>query len=259
MNGSRLFGQWCNINEQLVGSHRLRVLTEKAAARDSIFALLDTAVIDNYDDIARLERWAKHLQLPNAAAVLANTLPTERRARSGHIGEILLTESVPELFPSFTVPIKRLRWLDGRNMALRGEDFIGIDRQGVRARFLKAESKSRGALSSTVVQEARAALQSNSGRPSAYAMLYVARRLDENGQSSLSLIFLDYTKNRSIDDAQLVHVLFTLSGNDSTEFLSNDLQSCISAIEQHAVGLVINDHADFIQAIYKRLTDAAQR
>jgi hypothetical protein len=44
----------------------------------------------------------------------------------GHLGEILATESVPALLRPFKVPIKRLRWVDGRESALRGEDLIGL-------------------------------------------------------------------------------------------------------------------------------------
>lgn len=214
--------------------------------------------MDNYDEIARLEKWATALGLPNAAAVLHGTLPTSLRAKSGHIGEILLTESVSELFPGFSVPLKRLRWLDGRNMALRGEDFIGIDRRAATVRFLKAESKSRAQLAKTVVTEARGALESNDGRPSPHAMLFTARRLDEIGDTALSLVFLEYTKKFQITPGQLVHVLFTLTGNDSTTLLQENLTGYASAIEQHAVGLVITDHAEFIEGIYVRLADAAK-
>ena len=252
-------GRWCNAAAHPVGAHQVRVLTERQGARPTILGDLDASVLDNYDELARLERWANELGLPNAAAVLRDTLPTESRARSGHIGEVLLTESVPELFPEFLVPIKRLRWVDGRNMALRGEDFIGVDRRGRRLRFLKAESKSRANLSAGVVQEARDALNNNGGRPTAHALMYIARRLDELGQRELSLIFLEYSLRRQIEDGQLVHLLFTFSGNDSTALLRTDVTNYRGPIAQQSVGLVVTDHQDFILAIYTRLSNAAQR
>jgi hypothetical protein len=256
MNGAPLFEIWCDITEHRIGQHRLRVMTEKAGTRASIESILDAAVLDNYDDLGRLRHWANVLGLPNAAAVLDDTFPTDLRAKSGHMGEICLTESIPELFPEFIVPIKRLRWLDGRNMFLRGEDFIGVRVNVNPVRFLKAEAKSRKRLAAGVIGEARAALNRNNGRPSPHAMLFIARRLDELNQQELSLIFLEHERRIGITDAQLVHVVFTFSGNDSTELLKNDLQVCGNAMEQHAVGLVIPDHSDFIQAIYARLTDA---
>ena len=252
-----LFQTWCEIAKHPIGQHRLRILTEKPDIRATIEPILDAAVVNNYDDVDRLRRWANYLEMPNAAAVLDDTFPTELRAQSGHMGEICLTESIPELFPEFVVPIKRLRWLDGRNMSLRGQDFIGVQVDNHPVRFLKAEAKSREALSAGVVTEARAALNRQSGRPSPHAMLFIARRLDELNQEELSLIFLEHERRIPITDAQLVHLLFTFSGNDSTERLRNDLQACENAMEQHAVGLVITDHPDFIQGIYTRLADAA--
>ncbi len=252
------FNRWCHIADHGVGPHRLSVLTEQRGVRGAIAPDLDASVLDNYDDLQRLERWATQLGLPNAASVLHNTLPETARARSGHVGEILLTESVPELFPDFIVPIKRLRWIDGRNMALRGEDFIGVDRRGRQVRFLKAESKSRAVLAAGVIQEARAALNNNGGRPSGYALLFIARRLDEIGQRDLSAVFLENAVRQQIEDAQMVHLLFTFSGNDSTELLRTNLRTCAGPIQQQAVGLVIADHQEFILAIYTRLANAAQ-
>ena len=229
----------------------------KGCTRGSIEPILDAAVLDNYDDLGRLCHWASVLGLPNAAAVIGDAFPTELRAQSGHMGEICLTESIPELFPEFIVPIKRLRWLDGRNTSLRGEDFIGVRRDVNPVRFLKAEAKSRQILAAGVIEEARAALNRNNGRPSPHAMLFIARRLDELNQQELSLVFLEYERRIAITDDQLVHVVFTFSGNDSTELLRDDLQACEDGIEQHGVGLVVPDHADLIQAIYTRLANAA--
>jgi hypothetical protein len=87
------FHRWCQAADHPVGPHRLRVLTERPGARAGIAADLDASVLDNYDDLQRLERWATQLGLPNAAAVLRDTLPITARARSGHIGEMLLSKS----------------------------------------------------------------------------------------------------------------------------------------------------------------------
>lgn len=252
------FNQWCDVTQHAVGTHTVRVLKEKADARQLILPHLDTAVLDNYDDLERLQRWAAQMGLPSAAAVLRDDVPVELRARSGHVGEILLTESVPELFPDFLVPIKRLRWKDGRNMALRGEDFIGINIQERPVQFIKAEAKSRGRLYGSTVEEARAALDSNRGRPSACAMLYIARRLDELGQAALSATFLEYALKQAPEETQLVHVLFTFSGNDGSDLLRADIAGYQGQIRQQSVGLIVTDHQDFIVGIYTRLANAAQ-
>src|SRR5437879_1848789 len=99
MNGvAPLFQTWCEVAEHQIGEHRLRLLREKPDIRAAIEPLVDNAVVDNYDDVNRLRHWANFLGLPNAVAVLDDTFPTELRAQSGHVGEICLTESIPELF-----------------------------------------------------------------------------------------------------------------------------------------------------------------
>ena len=177
---------WCDINAQGIGANQLLILREKNGVRDAILTKLDSVVLDHYNELKRLERWAIRLNLGTAAAVLQDCLPTMIRAKSGHVGEIFLTEFVPELFPGFMAPIKRLRWLDGREMALRGEDYIGVDCSGTVPRFLKAESKSRANLSASVVNDARQNLLQNDGNPTTHAMLWVASRLEDVGKMELA-------------------------------------------------------------------------
>jgi hypothetical protein len=62
---------------------------------------------------------------------------------SGELGEILATELVEEMM-DYEVPVRRLRYKDGREMALRGDDFIGIRVNAAgNLHLLKGESKSR--------------------------------------------------------------------------------------------------------------------
>ena len=66
---------------------------------------------------------------------------------------------------AIALPIKRLRWKDHRNMAMRGDDVIAIlqDAQTQRLHFLKTEAKSRAALTAQVLTEARAGLDKDGG------------------------------------------------------------------------------------------------
>jgi hypothetical protein len=94
-------------------------LTERARGREAIWPNLCRAVRSHYDDLRRIERDVQELGYTRAADVL------RERARSGEIGEILGTELVEEEL-GFKVPVRRLRYKDGREMALRGDDFVGI-------------------------------------------------------------------------------------------------------------------------------------
>jgi hypothetical protein len=112
----------------------------------------------------------RELGYPGAAAILAERM----RAPPEHVrelGEILATELVEEHL-EFEVPIRRLRYKDGREMALRGDDFVGLkldDQQ--KLHYLKGESKSRVNLANATISEARKALSRDDGRPTATSSL----------------------------------------------------------------------------------------
>ena len=63
---------------------------------------------------------------PRAAALIESKLPTTTQIRFGDLGEIYATEWIDAHSGSYRAPIKRLRWKDHRNMAMRGDDVIGI-------------------------------------------------------------------------------------------------------------------------------------
>ena len=112
------------------------------------------------------ELWSKRVEdlgAPETAQILQELLPNTKRSRSGDAGEILATEVAEEKL-CYEVPIRRLRWKDGRDAALRGDDIVGVanDAEG-KVRFLKGEAKSRVALSAGTVKEASEALDRDMG------------------------------------------------------------------------------------------------
>jgi hypothetical protein len=247
-----IYEDWCSVNTTVVSTGRnLHLLSEKSGGRGIVGTAIVETVHSHYEDPTRLADRINRLGYPKAFRALKALLPKSKKARSGHIGEILAAEVVPSILPNFTVPLKRLRWLDGRENALRGEDIIGIDRTAKRVRFLKGESKSRVNLTPSVVGEARTALVANKGRPSEHAMAFVKNRLFELGDDALALIFEEYLLEKSIPINAIVHLLFTLSGNDASAALRSDLTTFTGHIEQHAVNLRITDHQDFIGSLYK--------
>jgi hypothetical protein len=151
------------------------------------------------------------------------------------------------------VPIKKLRWNDGRETALRGEDVIAVERRGTSVRFLKGESKSGINIATDVVADARAALNANNGRPSHHAMGYILDRLLELGQEPLAILFEEYMLADSIRSRQLLHMSFGVSGNDASHFYTDDISNYQGRIEQHAVCFRIPDHQAFIAAAYEEL------
>ncbi len=134
----------------------------------------------HYASERHVERVLRQLGKIAAAELVSEKLPTTKGIRSGDLGEIIATEYIEEN-THYHIPIKRLRWKDHRNMALRGDDVIGMcfDEAGT-LNFLKTEAKSRVNLAPSVLIEARTALEKHNG-----LCLASAWRLIQDGQSVL--------------------------------------------------------------------------
>ena len=109
----------------------------------------------------------------------------------------------------------------------------------------------------SVVAEARKALNANEGRPSQHAMGFIMKVLFDRGQDELARVFEEYMLMKSISAQQLVHLTFTLSGNDASDALRADLGACDGTIQQHAIAMRIADHQEFVACVYERLNDYA--
>ena len=212
------FKEWCDIIAAKVGAHGLSILSARSNhlpfAQDAIAAVVPGHYASE-DHIARiLERLGKN----GAAAFIREKLPISKSIRSGDLGEILATEYITEQTP-YAVPIKRLRWKDHRNMAMRGEDVIGIERHAPtgRLRFLKSEAKSRINLAASVVAEARDALDKDNGLPSAHALSFLSERLIEIGDTDLADAIDDAQLKDGITTRSVSHLLFTFSSTGSVK------------------------------------------
>jgi hypothetical protein len=249
------FHKWCETSTVTVNGHSLELLVgvggQLPFARDRIAGILP----DHYASRTRLSELLERLGKPKAAAFIRNKLPTSKTVRSGELGEILATEYIGER-TSFRVPIKRLRWKDHRNMAMRGDDLIGIHRnaRSRQLRFLKGEIKSRQSFSKLALDAARKALRKDNARPSPHALAFVADRLREGGDSKLADAIDDAQLKLGITLEQVEHFIFAFSGNDAGAFLSRGLESYKGKVKQQHVALRIEQHQEFIQDVYQKVT-----
>lgn len=246
------FSDWCDVAEEDIGAHSLTTLAARLADLEAGCEATALCVPTHYASEERIADLLRRLGKEAAATFIEQKLPESSRIRSGDLGEILATEFISERL-IFTVPIKRLRWKDHREMAMRGDDVLAVylpndDESAVL--FLKAESKSRASLQSSVVAEARTSLNSDGGLPSPHALAFVADRLRELGETQLSDIIDDAQLKNGITADQVRHMLFVLTGNDPTNLLRTELQQYAGAIEQYSVGLQITNHGQFIQDVY---------
>jgi len=167
------------------------------------------------------------------------------------VGEILATEFI-EHQTGFRIPVRRLRYKDGREMALRGDDFVGIEEVDGRLSYLKGESKSGQAMGAAVITTARTRLGDDEGRPTPISLLFVADRLLEGGaeDEALGRQIRNAVGRGTIRARDVTHGLFTLTGNDRRADLEADLDAADDAHGHVSVNLRINDHQAFIAWIY---------
>jgi hypothetical protein len=249
-----LYESWCDSVRTGEPQKQLWKFTEKVGGRAVIEPGFPDVIRSHYDDMERIADDIRELGYPLAAAILAERMPRSVRARSGELGEILATELVEEEM-GYTVPVRRLRYKDGREMALRGDDFIGIRTDTEEhLHFLKGESKSRATLSGATVIEARTALARDGGRPTATSLLFVADRLMEqtDARRILGRRIRNDVAARAAPPSHIGHMLFTVSGNAPPQALHDDLHAADAVRPHTVVHFWIEDHQAFIQVAYER-------
>jgi len=245
-----LFDSWCSNEEFGDKSKRLRVLSGKSSTQAKAIEILQAAVPTHYCKPQTVRKWLGKWGYHETLAVVKEKMPSQKKARSGDIGEILATEYVNRKL-EFKVPIFRLRWRDHRELPLRGDDLLAIqfDSEG-RVHFLKGEAKSRKSLSGAVVQEASEALQCHDGRPGPHTLNFVVERLYDIGEDDLADAIEDYLSGKRIPRKRVTHFMFTLCGNDPKPHLEKYLSAYTGNIHQVVVGLRVNDHGLFIATVF---------
>jgi Cap4 SAVED domain len=135
-----LFDDWCSSEQLGDGPCRVVRVAEKAGGRVAVRTRLCEVVRSHYNDPRNITDDIAELDYNGAAEILRQQLPESATAHSGELGEIIATEFV-EAHSDYRVPVRRLRFKDGREMALRGDDLIGV-RIDEHLHYLKGEVKS---------------------------------------------------------------------------------------------------------------------
>ena len=153
---------------------------EKDGGRDEVHYDLAETIRPHKD---RPERLADVDRPGNMAAAktLSEAMPRTSKRRSGGLVEILATELVEKEIGA-RAPARRLRFEDGRSMAMHGGDFIGdgYDGKCKLLGLLKGEARSNKVLGKATTTSARKMLNCDSGRSMHGSLLFVANRLPEN-------------------------------------------------------------------------------
>ena len=250
-----MFGDWSEVNETGLGKRKkLYKVTERPEGRLAIRDELIERVRSHYDKLEQIADDIGRLGFPGASTILKERMPQTLRERSGEMGEIVATEFF-EFHTSFRIPVRRLRYKDGREMALRGDDFLGVSEdRAKRLLYLKGEAKSGLNVSGAVVTDARKKLSACDGRPTTISLLFVADRLLEaanEDDQSLGRRIRDEVALKDLRPRSITHGLFTLSGNSTGSTLEADLAAADGAHNHVSVGFRIDGHQAFIAEFYE--------
>lgn len=249
------FDDWCLSVDKQVGDHFCQVMTGIPAQLPEGIQSTAAIVPGHYASEEHVARVLARLGKPAAAALIEEKLPTTKTSRSGDLGEIYATEWINTHSGGYQAPIKRLRWKTHPNMAMHGEDVIGmrLDPRSRRLQFLKTEAKSRGNLSCQAINEARAALDKDGGLLSNYALSFISERLIELDDQPLANAIDDAMLKHGIPLRNVKHLLFTFSGNAPDALLTDSLQNYSGPVNQWGVGLHVECHGAFISAVYDQV------
>lgn len=243
---------WCGRTDSKVKTHDLRYLEADPGLLPHAVTSVAAVVPGHYTAADRVADILRRLGKAAVAEYVETKLPQGTKSRSGDLGEILAASYITE-FTGYTMGIYKLRWSDHREMAMRGDDILGIRIDPtVKVKFLKGEVKSRATLGKQTVDEARTALTSSNGRPTPHALAFVADRLFETGETALAEAIDEYQLKQRIEIKQLSHLMFMFTGNNPTNLLTANLTAYTGTIRQIAIGLRVSTHQAFIKDVYEK-------
>ena len=244
------------VTDHATGRNLFKKIVLKPDEFDSLVEQLVALLPDYYIDPLSVASTLERLGKPAAAQKLRLKLPEVKKIRSGDIGEIITTDYIEEKTP-FTVPIRKLRWKDHRNMAMRGDDVIGllVDQQSHKISFLKAEAKSNQTLATAVLEKAREELDLDEGLPAPHALEFVAERLRETGNQELADIIEKAQLVDGIRPDQVEHLLFTFTASNPENLQKVAFDAYGGTIKQSSVGFQVSNHQELISSVYQGVID----
>ena len=253
------FERWCKSFKERDKRKHYWTYVEKDGGRNEIRDELAKIIRSHYDRLEVIAEDVKLLGYEVASKILKAEMPQMARGRSGDFGEILATELVEEEI-GLSIPVRRLRYKDGRNMAMRGDDFIGAgyDGRGEKLWLLKGEAKSNKVLGKATIKSARKVLNRDNGRCTPDSLLFVANRLLEShdpNDNELGRSLRDEVGLKSLRAGRIDHMLFTVSGNGPHASLKEDLDSTGTNRDHYVVNVHVEDHQDFIAVMYLEAED----
>jgi hypothetical protein len=242
---SDLFRKWL---QAAPSAHpTVTVYKERTGGRATALTALKKLLAEHFvgeEVILRAGGYAK------SAEIIANSLPTNKRTRSGDLCELVATEHIRSE-TAFRIPINKLRWKSDRQMPMHGNDVVGVNAMASPIRVIKGECKSRVSFGSAVVKEAADGLDKHDGRPNPSTLAFIAKRLYEEDRDGEADVFRDLQCASAIAPKSITHMIFAMTGNDPTKHLADAPKPKQPGIIRSGVGIHIGDHGEFVRAVFE--------
>lgn len=243
---SKLFTEW--LEEVPPTAKGVSFFGEQSGARATAMKEFKRLLANHFVGEATV---AKAGGYKKAAKVILHSLPTYKQTQSGDLAELIATEYVAAK-TSFSVPILKLRWKSDRQMPMHGNDVIAVDTSSRPVRVLKGESKSRANFTADVVKEAIETLDAHNGRPNPSTLAFITKRLYEENRDAEAKIFQALQADGALSGKQIVHLIFTLTGNDPCSHLANAAKPKQAGIKRDTVAVMVTDHGKFISSVFAK-------
>jgi hypothetical protein len=240
---SDLFKTWLEPNPMT----EVRVYRERNGTRSLGLELLKKLLASHF---VGEETVLKAGGYEKAVDVIKNSLPSDKKTRSGDLAELIATEYVNSE-TTFKVPINKLIWKSDRQMPMHGNDVVAIQTGGTRARILKGECKSRSHFSEGAVTEAVETLEKHDGRPNPSTLAFITKRLYEAGRDEEAKVFQQLQTAGALAPGDITHMIFTLCGNNPCDALKAIPKASNPAIKREGAAVTVTEHGDFIESVFK--------
>jgi hypothetical protein len=242
---SDLFTKW--LKPKPTAHQGVKLYVERPGTRTAGLSVLKKLIAEHFVGEVTIVQAGGYKK---AAEVIANSLPSSKQTQSGDLGELLATEYV-NAETAFVVPLNKLRWKADRQMAMHGNDVIGVDINAKPVRVLKCECKSRVKFSDDAAEKAATDLDKHDGRPNPSTLAFITKRLYEEKRDDEAKVFQDLQCKGSITAKNVTHMIFALSGNDPAKSLATAPKSKHKGMTRENAAIIVDDHGTFVTAVYK--------
>lgn len=183
---------------------------------DALTGELGSIVREAYVEPQEVAAWLGHVGLAETAARIAARIPAQgTTSRYGDFAEALASVYA-RAHLGFPVPVWKLRWKDGRNVPMHGDDGLGLElKPDGTVSVLRIEAKSYRILAKAVLDAAYVKLGKDDFFPDPDTVAFQARRLSDQPELKTAIEDLQANARGQAEIALMIFALYENAGGDA--------------------------------------------